>query len=423
MKKILLTTVIIIAGISAVAQIPAPPTGLTLTALSPTSMQASWNASAGASYYYFMLTDNATCPDFDDKDNECVNYFNGPNPFSSTTYTFTGLDPNTNYWLIVAAVNSGWEYNGVTKIATPTPTDPATAPAVTTAAAIYLGGTSATLGGTVTDDGGDLVTRGVVYSTTDATPTIAEGATQNTNGTGTGSFSETISSFSMGQTYYVQAYAINSHSTVYGGVVQFSTNTPPVANSDSYTRFYTNTGVDFTVPANGVLGNDTDADTDPLTVGTPRPASGVSSGTLTLNSDGSFTYRSNNGLKDVTDSFTYYANDGTTNSTSAASVTLNIVTPRFTGAGANDNFSNPANWNTGYVPNEQGLDIIIASGQNIDFDVDYTCNNLKFESGASFNCVSGHILTITGNVLDRNNVPSIVVSSSIKVSTSLSIDN
>ena len=44
---------------------------------------------------------------------------------------------------------------------------------------------------------------------------------------------------------------------------------------------------ELTVGAPGVLGNDSDADGDPLTA---VLVSGVSNGSLTLNSDGSFTY-------------------------------------------------------------------------------------------------------------------------------------
>ncbi|UOQ72763.1 Ig-like domain-containing protein [Hymenobacter cellulosilyticus] len=102
----------------------------------------------------------------------------------------------------------------------------AAAPTVTTAAATTVTSNGAVLGGEVTANGGATVTeRGVVYSTTNQTPTTSD--TKDTNGTGTGTFSETISGLTTGTTYYVRAYATNSVGTSYGSVVSFTT--PPNA--------------------------------------------------------------------------------------------------------------------------------------------------------------------------------------------------
>ena len=100
-----------------------------------------------------------------------------------------------------------------------------TVPTLTTSAATAIASTSATLGGNVTSNGGAAVTeRGVVYSATDSTPTIGEsGVTQDTNGSGSGTFSETIGSMAIATHYYYQAYATNSQGTSYGGVEEFTT--------------------------------------------------------------------------------------------------------------------------------------------------------------------------------------------------------
>src|SRR5262249_14822108 len=77
---------------------------------------------------------------------------------------------------------------------------------------------------------------------------------------------------------------------------------PPTTADDS---FVTPVGVTLNVPAPGVLGNDTDPESDPLTavlVGT------TGHGTLNLNSNGSFDYMPNAGFRGV-DTFTYKAND------------------------------------------------------------------------------------------------------------------
>jgi len=95
-------------------------------------------------------------------------------------------------------------------------------------------------------------------------------------------------------------------------------NNPPVANDDAYT-----TGKDTTLTvnaANGVVANDSDVDGDTITAVLD---SGPSDGSVTLNSDGSFTYTPNTNF-DGLDSFTYHANDGTTNSnTATVSITVN----------------------------------------------------------------------------------------------------
>jgi VCBS repeat-containing protein len=99
-------------------------------------------------------------------------------------------------------------------------------------------------------------------------------------------------------------------------------NDPPVAIADSYS---TNEDKLLTVSAPGVLSNDTDPDQG-TTLSTARSASIVTNpahGTLTLNSDGSFTYQPDQEYSG-SDSFTYKANDGTTDS-NTATVSLTIV--------------------------------------------------------------------------------------------------
>ena len=63
-------------------------------------------------------------------------------------------------------------------------------------------------------DGGSPVTqRGVCWNTT-GNPTLEDSNT--INGTGTGAFTSNISGLSLGTTYFVKAYAINSSGTAYG---------------------------------------------------------------------------------------------------------------------------------------------------------------------------------------------------------------
>jgi VCBS repeat-containing protein len=93
-------------------------------------------------------------------------------------------------------------------------------------------------------------------------------------------------------------------------------NDAPIAVADEYTVAENET-LDVALP--GVLANDTDADGDVLAA---TLVSGPANGTLTLNSDGSFSYTPNMGF-DGTDSFTYTAGDGV--ATSEATVTITVT--------------------------------------------------------------------------------------------------
>ncbi|MEZ5465268.1 MAG: Ig-like domain-containing protein [Lysobacteraceae bacterium] len=93
-------------------------------------------------------------------------------------------------------------------------------------------------------------------------------------------------------------------------------NDDPVAVDDSYS---TDEDTALNVPTTGVLANDSDADSDPLTAVLDTD---VSNGTLTLNADGSFSYTPNADFNGG-DSFSYHANDGIADS-NIATVTITV---------------------------------------------------------------------------------------------------
>ena len=96
------------------------------------------------------------------------------------------------------------------------------------------------------------------------------------------------------------------------------TNDPPVAVNDAYGVSEGNTL--SVAAAAGVLYNDSDADADSLTASL---VSGPSHGTLTLDTDGSFTYV-HDGSETTSDSFTYQANDGFADS-NVATVAITVT--------------------------------------------------------------------------------------------------
>jgi subtilisin-like proprotein convertase family protein len=102
--------------------------------------------------------------------------------------------------------------------------------------------------------------------------------------------------------------------------VTLTVNTAPAAADDIYSTVMEET---LTVPAPGVLENDSDADGDPLEAVLDTPPA---NGSLILNPDGSFTYTPDAGFEGQ-DSFTYYANDGFEDS-NLALVTINVESGR-----------------------------------------------------------------------------------------------
>jgi gliding motility-associated-like protein len=94
-------------------------------------------------------------------------------------------------------------------------------PTLSTASASSVTTGSASSGGTITSDGNQPVTsRGVCWNTS-ANPTTSNSFT--TDGTGTGSFTSSLTSLAPGTLYYVRAYAINSIGTGYGNQINFAT--------------------------------------------------------------------------------------------------------------------------------------------------------------------------------------------------------
>lgn len=155
--------------------------------------------------------------------------------------------------------------------------------------------------GTVTASG---VTQGVNGSVV-INPDSTLAYTPNTNFHGADSFTYTIGCAGGGTDTATVRVAVNP------------VNDAPTGTNDSY-----NATEDTSLNVNaatGVLANDTDPDGGALTA---VLVSGPSSGLLTLNADGSFSYTPNANFNGA-DSFTYKANDGTLDSNNAT-VTISI---------------------------------------------------------------------------------------------------
>ena len=137
----------------------------------------------------------------------------------SYSVSVTGLQPGTVYYARAYATNSvGTAYGEIIQVTTLA----YGVPTVTTTTASDIDYTSATVGGTVTADGGMEVTeRGVCWNQT-GNPTLTDNHTAV--GQGLGAFTTSLTDLIEGQTYYVRAYATNSIGTAYGDQISFTTN-------------------------------------------------------------------------------------------------------------------------------------------------------------------------------------------------------
>ena len=155
---------------------------------------------------------------------------------------------------------------------------------------------SANLSWTGGDPNYDTVTYDVYFGTTSSPNKVTSNQSGTTYNPGTMKFNTT---------YYWKIVAWDSHGTKTTRTWHFTTRTndPPIANPNSYT---TNEDTTLSISAPGVLGNDDDIDDDPLTA---VKVSNTIHGSITLNSNGSFTYIPTANYYGI-DTFSYKAYDG-----------------------------------------------------------------------------------------------------------------
>ncbi|WP_322906324.1 LamG-like jellyroll fold domain-containing protein [Paenibacillus sp. SGZ-1009] len=131
----------------------------------------------------------------------------------------TGLTSNTKYYARAYVKTSQGVFYGNTVSFTTL-----AAPVATTAQASNIGTSGGTLTGTAVSDGGIPITeRGFVYST-NSQPVIGQDTKLvDTNGTGTGNFSQPLTGLNSSTTYYARAYVVNAQGVFYGNTISFTT--------------------------------------------------------------------------------------------------------------------------------------------------------------------------------------------------------
>ncbi len=175
----------------------------------------------------YATTENPTTVD------TCVTSGTGTGSYS---VTLTGLSAETEYYVRAYAFNA-FRITYSDQVVFTTTGIP---PTVTTGAVSNITTSGATVAGNVTAQGSAAVTaRGVAWSTSQ-NPTISSNTGITTSGSGTGSFSASLTGLTSGIRYYVRAYATNAAGTSYGNQIEFTTTgTAPTVTTGSVSNITT----------------------------------------------------------------------------------------------------------------------------------------------------------------------------------------
>jgi uncharacterized protein (TIGR02145 family) len=201
-----------------IAQSPTKPKVTTgdVTNIQSTTASCSGNVTADGGQ---AVTDRGIC--WSTSQNPTIENSKTSGGTGTGTFTgnLTGLAANTSYYVRAYATNSEGTAYGAEKAFT-TLTEGADF-AVTTGAVTNITTNSASCSGNVTaEDAASVTARGLCWSTSQ-NPTTADSKT--TNGTGTGTFSGSLTGLNPNTTYYVRAYATRSEGTTYGEERSFQT--------------------------------------------------------------------------------------------------------------------------------------------------------------------------------------------------------
>jgi hypothetical protein len=263
-------------------------------------------------------------------------------------------------------------------------------PTVATATPGSLTTTSAVLGGQVINDGSAPITdRGVVYSPTNQLPTTSD--TKDGNGTGTGSFTKTISGLAPGTTYYVRAYATNSAGTSYGSTLSFAT----VANTS-------------VVSINRVGSSPTNAGSVGYTVTFAAPVTGLTTSNFALVPTGSVAGASITGLSGSGTTYTVTVSTGTgdgtlglnlanaTDLSPGLSTTLPFVGQVYTidKTAPTVTITSPTAPNSGYTTTSPLTFVVTFSEAVVGYNISTVASNISNAAAGSLNVTAAPTYTL-----------------------------
>lgn len=167
------------------------------------------------------------------------NYLKYGNGLGNFSFTITGLNPSTNYYIrAYAKVSDGTIFYGKELNFTTLSTNLGI---VNTLSIDSITENSSIVRANISSDGGaQIFDRGICWST-QINPTTLNNSTNS--GTGIGNFSATINGLKSGTTYYTRAYATNLIGTSYGANISFKTSFPslPIITTTPISSISSNT--------------------------------------------------------------------------------------------------------------------------------------------------------------------------------------
>ncbi|MCK9414523.1 MAG: right-handed parallel beta-helix repeat-containing protein [Prolixibacteraceae bacterium] len=271
--------------------------------------------------------------------------------------------------------------------------------------------TTATSGGNVTG-GASVTARGVCWSTS-PNPTIANSKT--TNGTGTGTFTSSITGLTAGTLYYVRAYATNSGGTGYGTQVSFTTTSglPTLAPTNTVTAITQTTatsGGNVTGGA-GITARGVCWSTSPNpTIANPKTINGTGTGIFT------------SAITGLTTNTLYYVRAYATNSSGTAYGTqvsftsglyVNVMSTGATGNGVTDDTA-AIQAAINQVAGTGGT-VIVPNGTYMINAIQNGWQGLLLASNMTFSMSSGAVLKAFPNdranyvIIEANNVSNVKI--------------
>jgi hypothetical protein len=169
-----------------------------------------------------------------------------------------------------------------------------------TSAATSITLTTASSGGTISDNGGAPITAsGICWSSTSNVPTLSDSKT--TDGPlGVGTFSSSLTGLAAGVTYNVRAYATNSKGTGYGPVMVFTTLATPPFQAPAIVQAGLILNLDAANPASYPGTGSTWTN---LVTGNAVPSFSISSGTYINSNGGVIRFPSTGGFAESTTGF------------------------------------------------------------------------------------------------------------------------
>ena len=216
-----------------------------------------------------------------------------------------------------------------------------------------------------------------------ASVTSGSGGTAVLNGNGTVTFTPNANFNGVADFTYTVTDGSLSSNTATVTVIVAPVNDAPVANNDTLGAVQ---GTAVTYTAAQLLGNDTDAEGNPLTIASVTSGSG---GTAVLNGDGTVTFTPNPGFNGAAD-FTYTATDGSLTS-NTATVTVSIAAAPVLDLDANDSTVAGSGFVT-YFDTGTGAAVAIADADVSVTDTDST--NIVSATITLTNAQAGDFLTV-----------------------------